>query len=137
MITGLTCLIPSKNAILIITGRRGDKMKEIELILTDNEAVIANDPVYIEAGEDVEFVIVNPPIGTVYVSTGDNNEEMVDNRYKMSYDDLKHTEKLNIIVKTEDEVYPRLMPVIGLKIRNVMVVGDTIDEKVPRSRKSS
>ncbi|MBY6274246.1 MAG: hypothetical protein CW346_19030, partial [Bacillaceae bacterium] len=38
---------------------------------------------------------------------------------------------LNIVIKTEDEVYPRLMPVIGLKIRDVMVVGDTIDEKYP------
>lgn len=58
--------VPSKFAILIITERnKGDRMRKIELILTDSEAVIANDPVYIEAGEDVEFVITNP-VGKLY-----------------------------------------------------------------------
>lgn len=105
-------------------------MKKIELILTDNEAAIANDPVYIEAGEDVEFVITNP-VGKLYFSTGSENYEIKDNKFTMSYNELKSIERLNIVIKTEDEVYPRLMPVIGLKIRDVMVVGDTIDEKYP------
>lgn len=49
----------------------------------------------------------------------------------MSYDELKSLDKLKIVVKTDEELYPRLMPVMGLKIRDVMVVGDTIDEKYP------
>lgn len=105
-------------------------MKKIKLILTDNEAAIANDPVYIEAGEDVEFVITNP-VGKLYFSTGQKNVEIKDNRFVMSYDELKSLDKLKIVVKTDEELYPRLMPVIGLKIRDVMVVGDTIDEKYP------
>ncbi len=105
-------------------------MKQIQLKLTDNEVVIANDPVYIEAGEDVEFVITNP-VGKLYFSTGSENYEIKDNKFTMSYNELKSIERLNIVIKTEDEVYPRLMPVIGLKIRDVMVVGDTIDEKYP------
>lgn len=117
--------------VLLLYGA-GDviKMKKIELILTDNEAAIANDPVYIEAGEDVEFVITNP-VGKLYFSTGSENYEIKDNKFAMSYNELKSIERLNIVIKTEDEVYPRLMPVIGLKIRDVMVVGDTIDEKYP------
>lgn len=106
------------------------RMRKIELTLTDHEAVIANDPVYIEAGEDVEFVITNP-VGKLYFSTGHKNVEIKDNRFVMSYDELKSLDKLKIVVKTDEELYPRLMPVIGLKIRDVMVVGDTIDEKYP------
>lgn len=105
-------------------------MKQIQLKLTDKEAVILNDPIYIETDEEVEFVITNP-VGKLYFSTGHKNVEIKDNRFVMSYDELKSLDKLKIVVKTDEELYPRLMPVIGLKIRNVMVVGDTIDEKYP------
>lgn len=105
-------------------------MKKIELILTDNEAVIANDPVYIEAGEDVEFVITNP-VGKLYFSTGHKNVEIKDNRFVMSYDELKSLDKLKIVVKTDEELYPRLLPVVGLKIHDVTVLGRTVDEKYP------
>lgn len=105
-------------------------MKKIELILTDSEVVIANDPVYIETGEDVEFVITNP-VGKLYFSTGSENYEIKDNKFTMSYNELKSIERLNIVIKTEDEVYPRLLPVVGLKIHDVTVLGRTVDEKYP------
>lgn len=105
-------------------------MKKIELTLTGHEAAIANDPVYIEAGEDVEFVIINP-IGKLYFSTGDENVEIKGNRFIISYNQLKEIERLSIVVKTDDALYPKIYPVVGLKIHDVTILGRTIDEKYP------
>lgn len=105
-------------------------MKEIKLKLTDKEAVILNDPIYIETDEDVEFVVTNPS-GKLYFSTGNKNVEIEGDRFVISYDHLKSLDKLNIIVKTDDSLYPKIYPVVGLKLHDVTVIGRTVDERYP------
>lgn len=105
-------------------------MKQIQLKLTDKEAIIVNDPVYIETDEDVEFVVTNPS-GKLYFSTGNKNVEIEGDRFVISYDHLKSLDKLNIIVKTDDSLYPKIYPVVGLKLHDVTVIGRTVDERYP------
>jgi hypothetical protein len=105
-------------------------MKQIQLKLTDKEAVIVNDPVYIETDEDVEFVVTNPS-GKLYFSTGDENNEIENDRFVMSYNQLKSLKRLNIVVKTDDSLYPKIYPVVGLKLHDVTVIGRTVDERYP------
>lgn len=106
------------------------KIKQIQLKLTDTEAVILNDPIYIETDEEVEFVVTNRS-GKLYFSTGDENNEIENDRFVMSYDKLKSLEKLNIIVKTDDNLYPQIYPVVGLKLHDMTVLGRTVDERYP------
>lgn len=106
-------------------------MKTIKLKLTDdNQVVILNDPVYIETDEDVEFVVTNPS-GKLYFSTGDKNIEIKENRFTISYNQLKEIERLSIVAKTDDALYPKIYPVVGLKLHDVTVLGRTIDERYP------
>lgn len=104
-------------------------MKQINLKLKDNKAIITNNPIYLESNEQVEFVVTNPN-GELFYSTGDKNIKIIDGKFPLTSDKLKKIDKLNIIVKGGN-VYPELYELTGLKLHDVTVIGETVDERYP------
>lgn len=104
-------------------------MKVINLKLIDNQAMVINDPIYIEHGEKVEFVVTNPD-GELFYSTGEKNTKIIEAKFTMSYDQLRSLQKFNIIQKGGG-VYPDIFEVTGLKLHDITVIGRTVDEKYP------
>lgn len=107
----------------------GDNLKEIKLLLKDNKALVINDPIYVEKGETVRFVIINST-GELFYSTGDKNIKIYESSFSLGYDEVKALKKLNIIQKG-DNIYPDIFEVEGLKLHDVMVIGRSVDEKYP------
>lgn len=104
-------------------------MKQIKLELKESKAVVINDPIYIESGETVEFIVTNPS-GELFFSTGDENTKMIEAKFTMSYEQLKSLTKFNIIQKSGG-LYPDIFEVTGLKIHDITVIGRTVDERYP------
>jgi hypothetical protein len=101
-------------------------MKEIYLELKEGFAIISNkEPVYLEKSDKVKFIINNANNKKLaYV----NKAEVVNikgNSFTLDYNQIKNT--MFIRVLCNDELYV----LRDLKVHEVKVIGDTIDEKYP------
>lgn len=109
-------------------------MKTINLKLENNEIkIIDTDTIYLEQDEQVKFKITNQLAKNdrLYFSINDKPVEIVNREFVLSYEDIKKQMNLTITMKSDNSIYPTLFILKELKMNDIKVIGDTIDEKYP------
>ncbi|QVK17714.1 hypothetical protein KHQ81_12815 [Mycoplasmatota bacterium] len=107
-------------------------MKQVKVKLEKNKAVIINkDTVYLEPSEDVQFIVIND-IGKkdklFYSLELGSTQSIKDRCFVVNSDNLK--DDIKITLKSENSTFPDFF-VLDLKVKNIKIIGDLLDEKYP------
>lgn len=107
-------------------------MKKIKLLLKNNTAEVLNkDTIYLAPDEDVEFFVQNPvqPGDELFITAGGETIKVVEGRTVMNERLLKDS-NIKFTLKSAKAKIPDFF-VWKPKIKNLKVIGETLDEKYP------
>jgi hypothetical protein len=107
-------------------------MKQIKLLLKNNIVEVLNkDTLYLEPDEDVEIFVQNPvqPGDELFISAGMDTIKVADGRTMINEKLLKDG-NIKFTLKSAKAKIPDFF-VWTPKIKNLKVIGETLDEKYP------
>ena len=107
-------------------------MKTVNIKLENRKAIIINKETIYLTDDEVKFKIINDDItdkDKLYYSLEVGRSAKIENKeFVVKVSDLK--DNLDITVKPDGMVFPDLF-ILDLKVRDIKIIGDLLDEKYP------